>query len=38
MHETSKIIDTFDTYQYTPFFMVYGAEAVLPTDIEYDAP
>ena len=23
---------------YTPFFMVYGAEAVLPTDIEYDAP
>ena len=23
---------------YTPFFMVYGAEAVLPTDIEFDAP
>ena len=23
---------------YTPFFMVYGAEAMLPTDIEYDAP
>ena len=23
---------------YTPFFLVYGAEAVLPTDIEYDAP
>ena len=24
--------------RYTPFFMVYGAKAVLPTDIEYDAP
>jgi len=23
---------------YTPFFLVYGAEAVLPTDIEFDAP
>ena len=23
---------------YTPFFPVYGAEAVLPTDIEHDAP
>lgn len=23
---------------YTPFFMVYGAEAVLPSDIEYDSP
>jgi hypothetical protein len=23
---------------FTPFFLVYGAEAVLPTDIEYDAP
>jgi hypothetical protein len=23
---------------YTPFFMVYGAEAVLPTDIQYDSP
>ena len=23
---------------YTPFFLVYGAEAVLPTDIEHDAP
>ena len=23
---------------YTPFFMVYGAEAVLPTDIEHDSP
>jgi hypothetical protein len=22
----------------TPFFMVYGFEAVLPTDLEYDAP
>jgi hypothetical protein len=22
---------------YTPFFMVYGAEAVLPTDIDYEA-
>jgi hypothetical protein len=21
---------------YTPYFMVYGAKAVLPTDIEYD--
>jgi hypothetical protein len=23
---------------YTPFFLVYGVEAVLPTDIELDAP
>ena len=23
---------------YTPFFLVYGAEAVLPTDIQFDAP
>jgi hypothetical protein len=23
---------------YTPFFLVYGAEAVLPTDIMHDAP
>ena len=23
---------------YTPFFLVYGAEAVLPTDLQYDSP
>jgi hypothetical protein len=23
---------------YTPFFMVYGSEAILPTDLEYGAP
>jgi hypothetical protein len=23
---------------FTPFFLVYGAEAVLPIDIEFDAP
>ena len=23
---------------YTPFFMIYGAEAVLPTDLDYGAP
>ena len=23
---------------YTPFFMVYGAEAVLPSDIRHDLP
>jgi hypothetical protein len=23
---------------FTPFFLVYGAEAMLPTDIEFDAP
>jgi hypothetical protein len=23
---------------FTPFFLVYGAKAVLPTDIEFDAP
>ena len=23
---------------YTPFFMVYGAEAVMPTDLEHDSP
>ena len=24
--------------QYTPFFMVYGAEAVLPHDLKFGAP
>ena len=24
--------------QYTPFFMVYGAKAVLPHDLHFDAP
>ena len=24
--------------QYTPFFMVYGAEAVLPAEVRYEAP
>jgi hypothetical protein len=23
---------------FSPFFLVYGAEAVLPTDLEYDSP
>ena len=23
---------------YSPFFMVYGSEAILPTDLEYGAP
>jgi hypothetical protein len=23
---------------FTPFFLVYGAEAMLPTDIEFDMP
>ena len=23
---------------YTPFFMVYGSEAFLPTDLDYGAP
>ena len=23
---------------YTPFFMVYGSEAILPTDLDYGAP
>ena len=23
---------------YTPFFMVYGSEAVLPTDLDYGVP
>ena len=23
---------------FTPFFLVYGAEAMLPTDLEYDSP
>ena len=23
---------------YTPFFMIYGSEAVLPTDLDYGAP
>ena len=25
-------------YGHTPFFMVYGAEAVLPSDIRHDSP
>jgi hypothetical protein len=24
--------------KFTPFFMVYGSEAVLPTDLEYGSP
>jgi hypothetical protein len=24
--------------RFTPFFLVYGAEAVLPTDLEYGSP
>lgn len=24
--------------RYTPYFMAYGDEAILPTNIEYDAP
>jgi hypothetical protein len=24
--------------RFTPFFMVYGAEAILPTDLEYGSP
>ena len=24
--------------RFTPFFLVYGAEAVMPSDIEHDAP
>jgi hypothetical protein len=23
---------------FTPFFLVYGAEAILPTDLEYGSP
>ena len=23
---------------FTPFFLVYGAKAILPTDLEYDSP
>ena len=23
---------------FTPFFLIYGAEAVIPTDIEFDSP
>jgi hypothetical protein len=26
------------SFGFTPFFLVYGAEAVLPTDIDFDAP
>ena len=24
--------------RFTPFFLVYGAEAVIPTDVEFDSP
>ena len=27
-----------NTEGYTPFFMVYGAEVVLPSDIRHDSP
>ena len=30
-------VDQNRSIGYTPYFMVYGAEAVLPTDIEYGA-
>ena len=30
--------DTQQIAGYTPFFLVYGAEAVLPADIEFDSP
>jgi hypothetical protein len=23
---------------FTPFFLVYGAEAILPSDVQYDSP
>ena len=23
---------------FTPFFLVYGAEAIIPTDVEFDSP
>ena len=26
------------TTGYMPFFMVYGSEAILPTDLDYEAP
>jgi hypothetical protein len=26
------------TTGFTPFFMVYGSKAILPTDLEYGAP
>jgi hypothetical protein len=25
-------------HRFTPFFLVYGAEAILPTDLEYGSP
>ena len=30
--------DPSRTIGYTPFFMVYGSEAVLSTDLDYEAP
>jgi hypothetical protein len=24
--------------RFTPFFLVYGVEAILPTDLEYESP
>ena len=33
---SSELVDLVPGY--TPFFLVHGAEAVLPTDIEHDSP
>ena len=30
--------DPSQATSYTPFFMVYGSEAILPTDLDYRAP
>ena len=31
-------MEAYQSTGYTPFFMVYGAEAVLPSDIRHDSP
>jgi hypothetical protein len=30
--------DAEPSHGFSPFFLVYGAEAVLPTDLEYGSP
>jgi hypothetical protein len=42
LHELSSVIWSLRTWRratrFTPFFLVYGAEVVLPTDLEYGSP
>jgi hypothetical protein len=43
LHELPAVVWSLRTtpsraIRFTPFFLVYGAEAILPTDLEYGSP